>query len=59
MADNNRSIGASQPAGVTIGAWQEEESASGWTHIINGVNSANMAKVNTVAKASIAKINGV
>lgn len=33
--------------------------ASGWSHDLNGVSNASIAKVNGVAIASISKINGV
>lgn len=46
------------PAANTGGAaWDVVQTPSGWGHIIDTVAAASMAKVNTIAKVSIAEIN--
>jgi len=42
---------------ITVPTAPYTADAGGWAHIINGVLAANLAKVNGVAKASIAEIN--
>lgn len=52
----DRSIGVS-PNGPTIGAWEFQVVAGGWTGIINGVT--NPSKINGILVANIIKVNGI
>lgn len=49
--------GSGFEATITAPTGPYSEAASGWTHTINGVVAGSMAKVNSVARASIAEIN--
>jgi hypothetical protein len=60
MAANSPHQGAWLGTGPHQGAWQENPAAvTGWTHKINKVANASIAKVQKVAKADIKKVNGV